>query len=424
MNKILVKLNILPFLILFALVQPLIAQEEGCFPLDPYTILKTWTYEDVSKELGPGEQIIDTVRKQAYLAGYRYTREWFGRQGSLEFYFSPNGISRIQFSINYPVRELATDLQEQIKRDTLIRNAYNTEVLIQDSIRRDSVIQAISLVLGQPFSSGPTPAADKASKFAASWFTGGYVCSLRDLGTTTVVVFALAGTPDWAVREFDLPEQGMLISKEKIKQKRLAWTASLVAVPAPENKTSYERIFLLLEFESGQRFAEGLPALSHEALLPKIYFDDLTGDAVYEAWITVPLNLENRTERHYFYSLQFKDPQIIFNTDYSLPSEIVFQKGYNLDIVFPDGTILQQTLPKQGKIASFYLSDGNLKTPVTLHPDGFSSLLESERLRNGSLNLAGLIALPMAGKESAGFVSITYQYNNGEWEPISSEYTN
>ena len=46
-------------------------------PIDPLPMLLTWDYDRLVEELGEGEELVETWNNQPYLAGYRYSVDWF-----------------------------------------------------------------------------------------------------------------------------------------------------------------------------------------------------------------------------------------------------------------------------------------------------------------------------------------------------------
>lgn len=397
------------------------AQGNSRFPIDPYAVLKTWTYEEVTKNLGVGKEIIDTLYNQAYIAGYRYETEWFNYRGYLEFYFSEKGISRMQFRNERPEKVIPSDLRDLIIRDTIIRNDYNRKEFVADSLRRDSICFEISKILGRPVSSGPTLAGEKNARFQSLWISHGVTCTYKDFVTSSEISFAIAQTPDWAIRDFDLPDNAELIKKERIIMRRSSWTASLLAESAGKAKPGFKRIYLLLEFDSGQRYAEELPSSDSLSAMPDITFDDLNGDAFPDAWIEVPTGLQEKSSKHYIYTLQYKEPLLIFDSSLLLPSQITLQPGYRVEIDFSDGTVLYFSLQVLNGRTDFYNSDGSLRTQATTVPAGFNRLAAATRNKDGCVDLIGYFNIQFPGIAGTLNFAVTYRFQSGGWEPVKSE---
>ncbi|MFO7616879.1 MAG: hypothetical protein R6V75_06480 [Bacteroidales bacterium] len=409
-------------ILFFSWTGPVFSQgEPGGFPVDPYPVLKSWNYQNVRSTLGTGEQIVDTMHGQAYLAGYRYERRWLDRDGLLEFFFTPQGISRVQFRIAHPIPEPSEEVSRQLRQDTVLTKAYNLELARMDSLRRDSLVAGISQMMGVPSSAGPTPSADRQARYSANWFNHGYACTMRDLGNSTVMVFAIAKAPDWAVRQFSLAEEVEVISKQKVTQRRQSWTASLLGAPAEGSPMLYERVYLLLEFDTGQRYTESLPPLPYPARMVRLTYTDADGNAFNDPWVIVELS-EGAGERHYIYSLQYREPIPVFDTDSQLPYELALRDKFVLDISFPDGTVLHQDLPRDERFGTFYSSGGLVREQLEIHPDGYHTLLEDGRNRDGSLNLAGTIPLVLSNGEVAGLIRISYRFSDGTWKPVKSDF--
>lgn len=395
-----------------------VAQTYDRFPVDPYPILKTWSYEDVTKNLGPAEEIIDTLYNQAYLAGYRYDSEWFGVRGRLDFLLSDRGVSRIQFRNERPEKVIPLEVSDQIMRDTTFRNEFNRREYVADSLRRDSICSAISGTLGQPISYGPTPTGEKNARFQSMWISHGVACSYKDYLNGSEISFSIAQTPDWAVRDFDLPESADLIKKERINMRRSSWTASLLAEPADVKKPGFNRIYLLFEFDSGQRYAEMLPSSDSISGMPDMSFDDLNGDAFPDAWIKIPL-LSGLFSRHYIYTLEFKEPLLLFDSGAMLPSQVSLKPGRKVEVDFNGGTVLEFSLQGMKNQTDFYNQDGALRSAAHMEPAGFNSLEAGIRNKNGSVDLAGHLDIRFPGLTGSLRFIVKYGYTSGGWEPVA-----
>lgn len=392
------------------------------FPVDPFPVLKTWNYQTVRSNLGSGEQIVDTMFGKPYLAGYRYQQRWLERDGVLEFYFTQKGISIIQFKTEHPLPEPSEELSAQLMQDTLLRKSYNQELVRVDSVRRDSIVKGISKMMGTPNSAGPTPAADRQARYSASWVNHGYACTMRDLGTYTTVVFSLVRTPDWTVNQFGLPNHTEVISKHMVVQQRQSWEASLLGAPTEGSPMLYDHVYLLLEFQTGERYLENLPPLPYPAKMVKLDYNDMDGNAFLDPWIIVELAEGVGRERHYIYSVQLKEPIPIFETESLLPYEIALADNKTLLITFPEGSVHHQKLPLNCQLQEYYTSEGEITVPLAISPDGFHSLVAENRNRDGSLNLSGVIRLLTLDGKPAGEIQILYEFNNGTWRPLKSQF--
>ena len=212
-----------------------VAQEENQdkLKIDPYRVLMEWTYEDVIEKFGEGVNIIDTMKGQAYIAGFRYQDEWFNRPCELSFYFTDVNISGFQLKFPHPnnawleaedEKRKAESTTDQTKRlvtqDSILMNKikdnvpvfdsvaylkeffYRKGLLEKDSLRADSIINDISSYLGQPLWEGPPSHIVKRSRYQATWIKGGFSCSLKDFRRHAEVNFGISPAPGAVINEF------------------------------------------------------------------------------------------------------------------------------------------------------------------------------------------------------------------------------
>jgi hypothetical protein len=256
------------------------------------------------------------------------------------------------------------------------------------------------------------------------WISHGVACSYKDYIGSSEISFAIAQTPDWAVRDFDLPESADLIKKERISMRRSSWTASLLAEPADRKNPGFGRIYLLIEFDSGQRYAEILPSSDSISGMPDMSFDDVNGDAFPDAWIKIPAGLNGVISRHYIYTLEFKEPLILFDSGVMLPSQVNLKPGRKAEAVFNDGAVMELTLQGMKNQADFYHPDGALRSVAQMEPAGFNSLEAGIRKKNGSVDLAGHFDIRFPGLPGSLRFIVKYGYTSGGWEPVAIEPVN
>jgi hypothetical protein len=412
---------------------PARSQVAGNFPFDPYAVLKSWNYDLLVKNRGEGEQIMGKIRNQSYIAGLSYQADLLGMTGKLEYFFNKDSISRIQFRKEHPVRVVGSDVEDRLARDTTFRKEYNRGILTMDSLRRDSVVQAITGILGLPHSSGPTAATEKNARYSAIWTNQGYSCMYKDYLTYSEIVFTLSRVPLWTVGEFEIPAGTEIISKIPVKTRKMSWTASMLGYPATSPMMTYSDYFILLEFSTGKRYLESVPKnpinfltarrfldlpagqriqldlpLSASGYLPDLIFEDCDGDAIPEAWIRITADPAAKEQRHLLYALPVMEPNLILNSDDLLPTKIVLKKGSGVMVTFHDGTTREVESPVQ---------PGFPVKPRYLNPNGFRFLKIAGRNTDGSVNFTGGIDLDhLAGKSGTGILEITFRHVQGGWE--------
>jgi len=416
-------LHIISILLLTAFATKVHSQNIPGFPFDPYPILKTWTYDDLIKEKGDGKEIIDTLAGQAYLAGIRYPDTWFDRTGNLEFYFTGEKVSRILFRHFHPVRPLTQEQTDLIKRDTAARNAYTREVLKLDSLRRDSIEREITVILGPSYTAGRTNPADKKARFSATWINRGYSCVYKDYIDYGDIIFTLMAAPSWISGEFDAPGNTELIQKNRIVTKKLSCTCSLLAQPADTGRLVFQNVLLLLEFANGSRFLEMIPDLP-ASYLPVIQYDDMTGDGTPDIWISIPTDPGCSVTRQYIYTIPFREPVLVFNSNDMLPSALRFTEGKQISALMPDGTVHQVVVPASSTAASVFNAAGKPSFTDNITPAGFTSFTPNLRNRDGSVDFTGRITMKPENQAlpDYGCLEILYHFATGGWEVQEINY--
>jgi hypothetical protein len=369
------------------------------FPIHPYLIMKTWNYDVLKDKMGEGREIMGTFRNQKYIAGLGYPFQLLGMEGQLEFYFSRDSISRIQFHHDHPERKIGFDLADRLSRDSTLRKEYNQNIRRLDSLRRDSIIREISLIMGNPVENKPAPPTEKDARHSAVWISDGYSCLYKDYISYSEVVFSIPTVPLYYVGEFGIPTRSELFLKVNGTSGKLSWSASLAGAPSGSNPLIYDDIFLILEYSNGQRYLEPMP--NHPVnYLPSLRFEDCNGSGSPQIWVQVPSDSLGKEVRHYIYSIRNLEPNIIFNTDDLVPSSITVGSNDKVSAYFFSGVTLNA-----GPVAPGSLPAGSIPE----EPDGFSYLKDTARNHDGSVNfLAGI-----------GPLEITYQYRNGGWDPAS-----
>ncbi len=409
------------------------SQEARNFPFDPFVILKSWNYDQLIKIIGPGEEISGTGSNRNYITGIRYPQLLLGMQGKLEYSFTKDSISAIYFRMEYEPRKIDPELSAKMTADTTIRKEYNRNIVVEDSLRRDSVIRAVSVILGEPLSSVTAPSTEKNARHTAIWMNRGYSCMYKDYTDHAEVVFSLSTVPLWLVGEFNIPRGTEILRKINKSTLKMSWKASLLGFPCDRPGMKYSDIFMAMEFTSGQRYLTALPKGANDFLtndfilefaggqrfplriplnsisfLPDFSFTDFDGDGIPDAMIQTPVDPNQRASRYYLYTVKYKEPNIIFNTDELMPLEIMIENGSEVSVFQLDGshsTINAQT-PINGSAGA-----------VRINPKGFSYLKPTKFNNDGSTNFIGGIDLrKSATGPSLGILEITYKHVTGGWE--------
>ncbi|MFH0761792.1 MAG: hypothetical protein V2A67_09850 [Bacteroidota bacterium] len=416
-------LHIISFLFLSFFITPVHSQNIPGFPLDPYRILKTWTYDNLTKEKGDGEEIIDTLAGQAYLAGIRYSDTWFGRTGNLEFYFTGEKVSRIMFRYYHPARSRTQEQTDLIIRDTAARNSYAREVLQLDSLRRDSIEKEISVILGSSFTAGRSALSDRKAKYSANWINRGYSCVYKDYVEYGDIIFTKMIAPSWISGEFEAPAEMELLQKSRIVTKKISCTTSLLAQPADTGQLAYQNVLLLLEFTNGSRFLEMLPEIPI-SYLPTFQIDDVDGDGTPDIWISIPVDQPGSVTLQYIYAIPFKEPVLIFSSNDMLPSALRFSEGRQIGVLMPDGKVHQVAVPVSSPASSVFNAAGKPSFNDNMIPAGFSGFTMNLRNRDGSVDFTGRVSLKYDNPElpDYGCLDILYHFATGGWEVQEIRY--
>lgn len=434
------KLPFLAILLIIPAFGQLMSQEIRHFPLDPFVVLKSWNYDELVKVMGNGEEIIARQKNQDYVAGLRYPYEFLGYKGKLEFSFNQDSISRYQFRFEHAKRVVNADRSDKRTRDPSTNQQFDLAIQKLDSIQRldslsrDSIVRGISEIMDRPLSNGATAATEKFARHSAIWINHGYSCQYKDYLDYSEIIFTLSTVPLWVVGEFNIPNGTGIIRKMNVSTRKMNCTASLLGFSPVAPKLAYSDFFLLFEFTTGQRYLVSIPknpidfiqfrhfvdfaggsrcylSIPQNAIgyLPYMTFEDCDGDAIPEAWIRIPGDSEGTRFRHLLYSIQFKEPNLIFDTDEVIPSTISIQGNSRVTVIWPDGSSVDAAMPAP-------VAASGQGGP--LHPGGFA-YLNSTRLNNdGSTNFTGGIALKMSAKsQPIGILEINYRHVKGGWEP-------
>jgi hypothetical protein len=213
----------------------------------------------------------------------------------------------------------------------------------------------------------------------------------------------------------------------------MSWTASLLGFPSNDREIVFSDIFLLLEFTSGQRYLASVPKNPQSYLcsksvvafapgqrfllnipknsisyLPTLIFKDCDGDAIPEAWIQAPVNKSGTEIRSILFSLPFKEPNLIFDTDDQLPSVITMVSSSKVSATFQDGSV---------RTADITGNPSSSQSMASINPKGFRYLNTTKLNNDGSTNFVGSIGLSASpGALPKSILEITYKFVQGGWE--------
>ena len=411
MKKILIRLWIL--VLCLGYVQMSRGQES--LPVSPYKILKSFTYDKLIAERGEGIEIIDTLAGQAYLAGIQYPETLLGLKGTLDYFFTGDSVSRMVFRYNHPVPPPEPQIADRIVRDTAFRNLFTRQTLERDSLRRDTLIRGLSEILGPPVASGKTAPSERNARFSTSWINHGYSCIFRDYVDYGEIVFTLPNASAWIRGEFDIDPATEIVQRSVQMYKKERMTVTLMAQPDPESNIRYIHYFLLLEFGNGQRFVENLPDMD-PGYLPKLKFDDTNGTGTLDAWVSIPMSPDGGSTREFIYSLQFREPILVFNSLDYLPESVQLQPGRKIVITGTDGTRQELAVGTNDPWGVLFNSSGEPQFAFEKTPAGFHEFFSEPRNRDGTLNFTGHMSLN-AGMKHTAVLKMRFKHSMGGWEP-------
>lgn len=430
------------------------AQDLG-FKADPYNIIAGWTFEDVQREYGVAENIIDTMSGQAYISGFKYQQMWFDQPCELEFYFSDENVSRFLVRFSHPNFAILEKEDEKRKEsvdpnqvfdegiDSLVIQRlkdnirmfdsvaylkelyYRMDLLEKDSLRSDSVIRNISDILGQPLREGPTHHSERDSRYQASWIKNGYSCSLKDYRQYTEVNFGISPAPGAAIAEFNLDHKVKLIEKTLLTIKGEKLEVSLLGLPRSGRNLYYDRLFILNTTQSGRLYLDELPEERNGGINPRLEVTDLTGDNIPDVWLKVDIDPEGTCTNNFIYTMELKEPLLIFDPldDLFFELEGEFQDDYNALIII-DGAE-RSNLPLQRDKEDYkgiFDQNGKILKKVHISP-GCLEKIEAQPYKskagsqiNGYLSIYGV-----SRSDIIGYLIASWDYDSGGWELRSLE---
>ncbi len=442
-------------IILFLAINGISAQDLG-LRADPYEIIAGWTYEDVQREYGEGDKIIDTMSGKAYIAGFKYHQTWFNKPCELEFYFTDVNVSRFLLRFihpnnailekedekrkeNYRQSQLVTDkekdslLLERLKDDSRMFDSvaylkelfYRWDLLEKDSLRSDSLIRSISEIIGKPLKEGRTSHTEKESRYQATWIQNGYSCSLKDYRQFTEVNFGVSPAPGAAIAEFYLDPGIKLIEKFVMNIKGEKLEISLLGLPRAGRNLFYDRLFILASTQTGGLYLDELPEERNGGTNPRLEVSDLTGDNIPDVWLKVDIDPDGFCTNNFIYTMELKEPLLIFDPldDLFFELEGEFQDDYNALIII-DGAE-RSILPLQKDKEDYktiFDQKGKLLKEVKVWP-GCLERIEAQayKSKKGSQIIGYLAIHGVSKSDIIGYMQATWDYSSGGWELRSLE---
>lgn len=452
------KLVLSASILLFILSHSLSLLGQG-FPNEPKTILKQWDYYKMIELLGEGEPIIDTLRGQAYIAGMAYKETWLNRTADVSYFFKDIDIA--SFKLKYWSPYIAerndgrlTNVTDPAIRDSLLRefqiqdslrvDSVNKLLLVDsliikkmdakaiiinaekqilydlDSLRCDSLISDISVIMGPPLRKGMTHHTDREARYFAVWVKKGIAISLRDFTDYTDIAFSIPFVNSVTALAFDLDPASEILSKSFIPVRRDTLGVSLLGVSVNNDLDLFNKVGLLVESKTGSVFVE---KFHYDLSLRRtnIEFLDFNNDGIQEVWIKGNIDSTETCQVHHIYTLETIEPIIIFDskleTDEGLSIQLMH--GHQARITLADGTAFLFPIKTTNKaIQGYYDSEGVLLHNEFIIP-GCLKYLENKASDKNTQILEGRISLFTETKNlHLCDLVITWDLIRGIWEVI------
>jgi hypothetical protein len=456
--KYLKEVSVFIFLLSFILTSANLSAQEKNLKADVYKILSSWTHEDVTREYGEGEQLIDSMSGQAYISGFRYKDQWFDRNCELDFYFTDIYVSRILLRFVHPNNLILEEedkknqkldekgiVESNIIPDSVwtkrlkenpnildsLSNAFKEAFFFRksmfekDSLRSDSLIRILSDIIGKPLEEGATPHTDRDSRYFATWIKNGFYCSLKDYRKFTEVSFGIPPAPGSAISEFNLDPQTKLIEKLNLKVNKETIGVFLLGLPIPNSGGYYSKINMMVSTSNASLYLDELPEERNSGFQPQIQTIDLTGDGILDIWLQVTTGLNNSCSNNFIYTMELIEPLLIFDPleDFELSLEGEFQDNFQAMILIDGYPRSYLPLDKNNTdYQAMYNSEGKLLLPTQLFPGCLNKFEAIPYTSKKGYQFIG--HLPINGPSNVkpvGFVQVIWDYDIGGWELRSLE---
>ncbi len=423
MERICLLKLISPWLILLvALSYPsILHSQDNPFPIDPAKILLTWDYSELVNALGEGEEVVETMYGQEYLAAYRYNQRWFGKDATIEYRFSDENIGRITVTIPHPEviksnREDPDAWKDPVKLDSILKanklqdsiwqaylrnnpgaigelqnaaeelTAQSRAWIRLDSLRADSIMQQINLAMGDPLSRDSTPLTDNLLLFTATWVNHGFVCSYRDFNTYTEIGFSVSTVAPRIAGMFNISEKTLVLRKIVFTHQRDKIQVQLLAEQDTKEEHILDQLFLLIETETRGVFLENLNASGSAVRVPDMELSDLCGSNMPEITISIYDDGERSCLKYQVFSLAYGEPMAIFDPE--------------------------------SDIHGFYDGQGGELNPGDLEPGCLSDVSWVRNdLKSGATFKTRHTLVTRGKEETIGWMEVTWRNNKDAWEP-------
>jgi len=435
-----------------------IAAQDKSLRDDARMMLTTWTYEDVIKAYGEGENIIGTISGKDYIAGFRYNQTWFNRPCQLEFYFTDVYVSKFLLKFihpNYSMLEKIEkektakggsgkpetniipdsvwakrlkenpNLMDSLKQATIADFVYRKSLLEQDSLRSDSLIRDLSLILGKPLKEGVTPHTDKSSRYFATWIRNGFSCSLVDYFKYAEVTFAVSPGPEAAITAFNLDPGIRILDRQKVKVKSEVIEVSLLGLPEKGLRNFFTDTHLLVTTASGAQSMADLPEEKQRMYLPEIELIDLTGDGIEDVWLKAALDEQGSCRLNMIYTLELIEPLLIFDPAEDLEFMVSgeFQDDYQAMILLEGYPRTYIPLQKDDPVYDgLYNEAGKLLKEVIIESGCVSQLDAAPYTSKKAYQFTGHFDIHgITADNKIGTVQAIWDFNAGSWDLRSVE---
>ncbi len=427
--------------------------------MNPYEVMASWTFEDVIKEFGEGENIIDTMSGQAYISGFRYNESWLEKPCELEFYFADVNVSRFLLRFIHPNNAL---LEEENKKNDVITSGtgmlesktvpdsiwvkrikdnpgifdslktawakefvYRKSMLEKDSLRGDSIIRDVAKIFGEPLREGPTPHTDKDSRYFATWIKNGYSCSVKDYRRFTEINFGISPAPGAVITEFNLDPGIKLIEKLNMNIRGKNLEVSLLGLPQAKGSIYFDRLFLLASTPSRGFYLNELPEERQSGFNPQLVIKDLTGDGIPDVWLKVLTGVNGACSNNFIYTLELMEPLLIFDPldDLIFELEGEFQDDFNAMIIIDGAERSHLPLDKnKPEYKSIFNENGKLLKKVQIYP-GCLERIEAKKYKSSKgTQITGHVPIHgVSDNDIIGYLLATWDYQSGGWELRSLE---
>ncbi len=431
------------------------------FNHSPLEILKSWDYYKLIDQFGEGMPIIDTLSGQAYIAGMTYRQNWLGRPADVSFLFKKTDIDglRLRFWSPYLTQRTNTKIPDKASpetRDSLLQ-AYKIQDSLHrisigsflkknphmidslkliaaadsieqkrlydlDSIRCDSIVLAISEIMGAPIKTGLTHHTDFKARYSASWINQGFSVGLRDNTDYTDIVFSIPVINRTTAAAFEIDENSEVFHKTMVEVKGQELALSLLGTPHPSSASAYSGIQLLVEPAKGMTYLE---QVFDEAdyYRPSLQLMDFNSDGIREVWVSAFADLDGTCRFDQIYTLELIEPIVLFDffeeTVYNIGG--AFLEGFQAEVAMANGhTELFSLDYKDMLVPQYYNVKGNLARNENVIP---ACLKELKAIKTDSkgIQLQGIISLSgETFREELAQLLVTWELQSGVWEVVES----